>query len=617
MSGLILLAGKSFVIAGGALLLLKLMQNRSAADRSWVAHLALAILLIVPVASFAMPALDVVGPELLVGRTEVQSTTRLLPPAVGQRVRVSVAATPPRGPVADQPERASASIDWLFWGYIAPTAALLLLTLIAMTRLAFLRARATVLVDAPWLTALARAQKRMGFKHGTALLTSDELPSPISWGVIRPVILLNSEAVESHNEAEAIITHELAHVARLDWAKLLLARAAVALFWFNPFVWLLAREAHQLREEAADDAVLATDIDGAEYASLLVGVARHECRGILVGAHGVASGRNSLTRRVKRILDSAARRASGGWRWRSAAAFFAAGLAVSTAALNLVPAAATSPNRLIDSGPVARRSSASGPLAAHASTGAPLAASDSTDLDGITMGTSPRAGEPGETGLHPLNASSNIMNDGQGVLRSSDGSTMATVAPKASARGSTILQNSNGSMLALANTNVVLRLTVATSSSSQAPTSADAAMERAIAMKTVGITPEYAAAIRAAAPQLRISDDDMVELKRAGVTAGFIQELARLGYRNVSADDIARACVVGLREDYIHALASAGYDRLPLHELNQLKSAGITPADVERFRQAGYDHIDPEKLLQLKKLGITPEDIRASERNGP
>ena len=616
MSWLILLAGKSFLIAGGALLLLKLMQNRSAADRSWIAHLALAILLIVPVTSFAIPTLDVVGPEILVGRTEVQSTIRVSPPANREPVQASVAATPARAPVAGRPEGYDAPIDWRFWGYVVPATALLLLTLAAMTRLALLKARATVLVDAPWLTALARAQKRMGFKHGTALLTSDELPSPISWGVIRPVILLNSEAVKSHHEAEAIITHELAHVARLDWAKLLLARVAVALFWFNPFIWLLAREAHQLREEAADDAVLATDIDDAEYASLLVGVARHECRGILVGAHGVAPGRNSLTRRVKRILDSAARRAPGGWRWRSAAAFFAIGLAVSAAALNLVPAAATSSNRLIDSNPVARRSSASRPLAALASTGAAPAASDSTNL-GITIGTSPRAGEPGETGLRSLNTSSNIKNDGQGVLRSSDGSTMAAVAPMASAGGRTVLQNSNGSVLNLADTKVVLRLTVAPSSSSKAPTNSDAAIERAIAMKTVGITPDYAAEIRAAAPQRRISDDDLVELKRAGVTAGFIQELARLGYRNATVEDIVHACAVGLREDYIHALASAGYDRLPLHELNQLKGAGVTPADVERFRQAGYDHIDPEKLLQLKRLRITPEDIRASERNGP
>src|SRR5690242_6434897 len=143
----------------------------------------------------------------------------------------------------------------------------------------------------------------MGFKHGTALLTSNELASPISWGLMRPVILLNTRAVEAAGEAEAIIAHELAHVARMDWAKLLLARIATALFWFNPLVWLLAREAHQLREEAADDAVLAADIADTDYAQLLVGVARHECPGLLLGAHGVAPSKSSLARRVARVLD--------------------------------------------------------------------------------------------------------------------------------------------------------------------------------------------------------------------------------------------------------------------------------------------------------------------------
>ena len=34
------------------------------------------------------------------------------------------------------------------------------------------------------MSALAEAQRRMGFKHGTALLVSTELRSPISWGVL-------------------------------------------------------------------------------------------------------------------------------------------------------------------------------------------------------------------------------------------------------------------------------------------------------------------------------------------------------------------------------------------------------------------------------------------------
>ena len=142
-----------------------------------------------------------------------------------------------------------------------------------------------------------------GSSTAPRLLTSNELASPISWGLMRPVILLNTRAVEASGEAEAIIAHELAHVARMDWAKLLLARIATALFWFNPLVWLLAREAHQLREETADDAVLAADIADTDYAQLLVGVARHECPGLLLGAHGVAPSKSSLARRVARVLD--------------------------------------------------------------------------------------------------------------------------------------------------------------------------------------------------------------------------------------------------------------------------------------------------------------------------
>src|SRR5207244_5868500 len=187
--------------------------------------------------------------------------------------------------------------------YAVPAAILLFITLLALGRLIALRARADVLVDGHWLSALARAQRRMGFKHGTALLTSNELASPISWGLMRPVIVLNDRAVEASGEAEAIIAHELAHVARMDWVKLLLARVATALFWFNPLVWLLAREAHQLREEAADDAVLGADIVDTDYAQLLVGVARHECPGLLLGAHGVAPSKSSLARRVARVLD--------------------------------------------------------------------------------------------------------------------------------------------------------------------------------------------------------------------------------------------------------------------------------------------------------------------------
>ena len=86
-----------------------------------------------------------------------------------------------------------------------PVALLLLLTLAALFSLVGLRRGAHVLVEHDWLSALAQAQRRMGFKQCTALLASHDIASPVSWGVLRPVILLNEGAIGVPAQAEAII----------------------------------------------------------------------------------------------------------------------------------------------------------------------------------------------------------------------------------------------------------------------------------------------------------------------------------------------------------------------------------------------------------------------------
>jgi hypothetical protein len=605
MDWFIPLAAKSLLIAGGALLLLKLLKNRSAADRSWIAHLALAGLLLLPVVTFALPTLDVAGPEFLVGKPEVLSPSSALPATTAPEIASA--------PLAVEPSVGGAPVDWPFWGYAGPAALLFLLTLIALARLFVLKARATVLIDAPWLTALARAQHRMGFKHGTALLTSNELPSPISWGVVRPVILLNAEASESHAEAEAIITHELAHVANLDWAKLLVARVVTAIFWFNPFVWLLAREAHQLREEAADDAVLATDIKDTDYARLLVGVARHECRGLLIGAHGVAPARNSLSRRVKRVLDGAVKRAPGGWRWGSAAAFFAAGMAVPVAALNLVP-----PTTAVDSSELAAVAQADPFAAPVASPAEP--AKVARIAAAAPVAAVPEAGTVVSRSVGPNGASTTIMDNGTIIARGPNGATSTVYPPDRNGRRRVVAVGPNGAVTetwANASATAFASAHPHPPEPPSTPRKQKSAIDRAIEIKAVGVTPEYIAAIRSVAPQLRLDHDDIVELKAVGVSPEFIQELARLGYRNLDAGDITGAYAVGVRGDYVRSIAAAGYGRLSMDQLTELRAVGVTARDIERFRRAGYRRLDVDKLTELKALGITPEELRASEQNDP
>jgi len=308
-----LLAAKSVVIAGGTLLVLRFMRGRSASDRSWVAHLGLAALAALPLGSVLFPPLEV-----------TTSYTAVL----GEAAPASLGA---------------AAVDWLLLAYAVPALFLIALTLLALLRLVLLTGRARSVTDDHWLQALARVRRRTGFTRSTALLASREIASPVSWGVLQPKILLNTDAVAASADADAIVAHELAHVARADWAKLVLVRVSVALFWFNPLAWLLARQAHQLREEAADDAVLAAGVEDTAYASLLVSAARLQGNGLLTGAHGVAPVRNSLAQRVRRLLNRGLNRSAGGTRWAAATALVAAVLTAPLMTLQFTNTAPASP----------------------------------------------------------------------------------------------------------------------------------------------------------------------------------------------------------------------------------------------------------------------------------
>ncbi len=613
MSILIAIALKSLLVAGLTLGLLALMKRRSAAERSWVAHIGLFALIIMALAPLVLPSWSVRSPAIFSQSPAIEAPVAA-PYTASSKGFVTHSPAPASEVVRDRQPTISA-VAAAYAIYAVPAAVLLLLTLLALGRLIALQASAEVLVDGHWLTALARAQRRMGFKHGTALLTSNALASPISWGLMRPVILLNSRAVEASDEAEAIIAHELAHVARMDWLKLLLARVATALFWFNPLVWLLAREAHQLREEAADDAVLAADIPDTDYAQLLVGVARHECPGLLLGAHGVAPSRSSLARRVARVLDVKSVR-------RPVAGSFAIGVFVGAvlvaaplAALTLTPAGAPSQTKNRSS-----MVSASGPSDAYY----PAAAEEPTDLPHIiAKGVSASVSTAVAAVVPSVVAADNghdfrveapggarvSRSHGTTIVASATGATVTVYPPDANGRSKVVAVAPNG---ATAVSYADGAEAAAMAGANETRRGHDSAIDRAIALKVVGVTPEYAASIKSVFPQLRLDSDDLVELKAVGVTPEFIQELGREGYRNVNADDIVGAYAAGVRPDYIRGMAAAGYPRIPLEELTQLRAVGVTPSDVERFRRAGITHLDVDELIQAKTMGLTPEEIRAS-----
>ena len=96
----------------------------------------------------------------------------------------------------------------------------------------------------------------------------------MTWGVLRPVIMLPVEASAwSDERRRVVLLHELAHIRRYDTFTQWFAQAALVLHWFNPLAWRVYRRFLMEREHAADDLVLAGGARPSTYASHLLHLA--------------------------------------------------------------------------------------------------------------------------------------------------------------------------------------------------------------------------------------------------------------------------------------------------------------------------------------------------------
>jgi bla regulator protein blaR1 len=322
------LVWKSSLCAALSLLILRAMRSRSAAEKSLVAHFGLLTVLLLPFGTLFLPRIEVEAPA-----------------AMMDRIAMLPAESAPVLSAMDMP--VSPAIDWsalVMFGYIVPAVLLLLCTIAGLLHLGRLRDRAKLVMDSFWLDALASARKRLNSDQSAELLASGELKSPVSWGILRPVIIVNVEGVKDAASAEAIIVHELAHLTRFDWLNLLIAHLVTALFWFNPLVWVLSRTAHELSEQAADDVVLRSEIGRMDYAEVLISAARNANGGSLRNANGIAPEARALGRRVLGILDPKRSRVPARLGW--SATCLSSALAVGTCLAALQPTVAAAADEI-------------------------------------------------------------------------------------------------------------------------------------------------------------------------------------------------------------------------------------------------------------------------------
>ncbi|MCW3060272.1 MAG: antirepressor regulating drug resistance protein, partial [Capsulimonas sp.] len=182
--------------------------------------------------------------------------------------------------------------------------------------------RASLVTDTVLTQEIRRLAKEAGIGRRDVELRQSAVAVPMTTGLRRPIVLLpmGAEAWPVPLRTAAL-RHELAHIARRDWAWHALAGVVCALHWFNPMAWVAAKQMRAESERACDDAVLASGIRPTDYAGHLLEIAKHlsQVGAPRPGAAIAMAQRPQVEDRLRAILQTSLSRRAASRPWVMAA----------------------------------------------------------------------------------------------------------------------------------------------------------------------------------------------------------------------------------------------------------------------------------------------------------
>jgi TonB family protein len=297
----------SLVIAAG-LAIAALLRNRSASAR----HSVLAASLI---CAMAMPVLELVVPPW--GFSPARFARATSAAAVGAAVPAADGAvlTVPE-PSMDRPLESSGTAAAAMppaglSRFVTPAwmlgAGLSLFVLgVGLTRLTWLASHARPVGAGTWTRLADQIGRDLALKRPVQLLQSDHPSLLVTWGLLRPKVILPCAAQSWSEERVAIVLrHELAHIRRGDWVVQIAGEILRTAYWFNPLLWIACTRLRQESEQACDDEVLTSGVAGPDYATHLVELARLLKAESAPRLPAPAIARSSsLERRIRAMLDA-------------------------------------------------------------------------------------------------------------------------------------------------------------------------------------------------------------------------------------------------------------------------------------------------------------------------
>ena len=135
-----------------------------------------------------------------------------------------------------------------------------------------------------------------------AVRSSDLISSPLTYGILHPVILLPKKLDRNDQAAlKYVLTHEYVHIRRFDAITKILFAAVLCIHWFNPFVWVMYVLANRDMELSCDAWVIR--MMGAKnrssYALMLIKMEEKRSGMSALYSH---FGKNAISERIEAIM---------------------------------------------------------------------------------------------------------------------------------------------------------------------------------------------------------------------------------------------------------------------------------------------------------------------------
>lgn len=290
------------LIAGVALWLLR---HRSARARYAVGCLALAALVLAPVATLLLspPASAPVAPVAAQG----ERPTSIVEDS--QRLAGGVLPSPSSRTLSEPaPESFFTRWPLVLGGLWLGGACVALLRLaLGWRRLTRRLVRPATPASSALHLLVSHVAGQLGLRRAVKVLESASAPSPLVLGVVRPVLVLPRGLRErlSPAQLEAVLAHELTHVRRHDTVVNFVQSLVEVLFFFHPAARWLSAQVRLEREHCCDDAAVGFCGNARLYSSALLGLEELRQEGPVVA---LGAGTQPLAERVRRMLGQAPRR---------------------------------------------------------------------------------------------------------------------------------------------------------------------------------------------------------------------------------------------------------------------------------------------------------------------